>query len=194
MLGLAMTFLNNAHAQADVSKDLHLCAQQETPELKLACFEALAALHRPAAEVQQARPDVPAIEETKPAAAEAPPVYAVPAVPPSREADASPTGEIAAEPTATVDQRDAPSPAPPLENSTIRATVTEVRQGYRDVLYFHLANGDVWRQIEAGRFPYPKDNEFEVEITPGMLSESRLRVNGKGRMTRVRRVAKDDGE
>jgi hypothetical protein len=67
-------------------------------------------------------------------------------------------------------------------------TVSSVSRGHRDVLFFHLANGQVWRQIEPRRFRYPKDGEFEATINTGMMGEYRLRVEEDGPMTRIRRV------
>lgn len=67
-------------------------------------------------------------------------------------------------------------------------TVTEVEQGRNRVLYFHMQNGQVWRQMEPGRLLYPRDRPFRVEISQGGMGEYRLRVEGEGRMTRIVRV------
>lgn len=74
------------------------------------------------------------------------------------------------------------------EQAVLRATVIDVSQGSRKNLYFHLANGQVWRQIEARRFQYPKKGEFEVSISQGMMGDYRLRIGDNGRMVRIRRV------
>ena len=79
--------------------------------------------------------------------------------------------------------------AEPEENEEVfRATVIDVSQGSRKNLYFHLANGQVWRQIEARRFQYPKKGEFEVSISQGMMGDYRLRIGDNGPMVRIRRV------
>jgi len=70
----------------------------------------------------------------------------------------------------------------------VTATVNEVSQGRHKVLYFHFANGQLWRQMEPGRFQYPKDGSFEVEIRQGMMGDYQMRVGGKGRMTRIVRI------
>ncbi|NKB34337.1 MAG: hypothetical protein GKR91_14695 [Pseudomonadales bacterium] len=74
------------------------------------------------------------------------------------------------------------------EELSVLATVQEVSEGARGILLFHLNNGQVWRQIESGFFPYPRRQTFEVEITQGVLGEYRMRVEGRGRMLRIRRL------
>ena len=74
------------------------------------------------------------------------------------------------------------------KKEVIKAMVVDVTQGSSKLLYFHLANGQVWRQIEPRRFQYPKQSDFEVSISQGVLSEYRLRIGDNGRMVRIRRV------
>jgi hypothetical protein len=175
-------------AQTTDQSALEACAGLETAELRLACFEAIVAAGRtadePAAEaeataVEEKAPEVEAIagEEMAPAAA---------AVAPRAEPDVT-------EATSSADdfgreQLDIPEPE---EERVLTATVTDVSKGNYDVLYFHLANGQVWRQIEPRHFSYPKGVEFDVTISQGMMGEYRLRVgqpDDKGRMVRIRRV------
>jgi len=74
------------------------------------------------------------------------------------------------------------------KKEVIKAMVVDVTQGYNKLLYFHLANGHVWRQIEVRRFQYPKSGEFEINISRGMMGEYRMRIGDKGQMVRIRRV------
>ena len=74
------------------------------------------------------------------------------------------------------------------EEAVFQATVTEVTTAGYKTLYFHLANGQVWRQIEPRRFSYPKNGDFDVNITRGMMGDYRLRIGDKGRMVAIRRV------
>ena len=74
------------------------------------------------------------------------------------------------------------------EEAVVRVTVSEVVRGSYDVLYFHLTNGQVWRQIESRRFRYPRDGEFDVVIDTGMMGDYRLRLDTGGPMTQIRRV------
>lgn len=73
-------------------------------------------------------------------------------------------------------------------NGPVTATVTRVTRDHRDRLEFHLADGQVWRQTEPRRFPYPKGRDFDVVITQGMMGDYRLRVDGAGPMVRIRQV------
>jgi len=74
------------------------------------------------------------------------------------------------------------------KKEVIKAMVIDVTQGYNKSLYFHLANGHIWRQIEPRRFQYPKQGDFEVSISQGMMGDYRLRIGDNGRMVRIRRV------
>ena len=76
-----------------------------------------------------------------------------------------------------------------VEPDVVVATVVDVTTGGFDHLFFHMDNGSVWRQVEARYFPYPRRSDsFEVEISRGILGEYQMRVEGKGRMVRIRRV------
>ena len=70
----------------------------------------------------------------------------------------------------------------------VTATVTNVTRDYTKRLVFQFENGQVWRQQEARRFQYPKDGAFDVEIARGVFGDYQLRVNGEGRMTRIKRL------
>jgi len=237
-----------ATAQTVDLSTLELCASLETPELTLACFEAIIA-DATASDVQvpevavavtpENRPvaleaevaagsepvsapaaggpeiDVAAAPVNPPAASEPVPVVANSRVPP----DATPV--VSATPsTADVGRKQPAAPvmagsqavpdAAPVASTTpstedfgreqlaagdsgeekevLRATVIDVSQGSRNNLYFHLANGQVWRQIESRRFQYPKQGDFEVGISKGMMGDYRLRIGDNGRMVRIRRV------
>lgn len=211
---------------------LEACADLETPELKLACYEAIAATgttpDEPAPEpaatvIEETAPVVEAIvtEERAPLAdamivEEATPVVdttVVEEIAPVR-ADPGP-GEASDEATSRSEVADREAPVPeavvaaeavtpaddfgqeqletpqPAGEKLLLTTVTEVSKGYNDALYFHLANGQVWRQIEPRYFSYPKGDEFDVTISQGMMGEYRLRIGQsetQGRMVRIRRV------
>ena len=74
------------------------------------------------------------------------------------------------------------------KKTVVGATVTRVVRGGYDVLYFHLTNGQVWRQVEARRFSYPRGEEFDVNISTGMIGDYQLRLDSGGPMTRIRRI------
>ena len=70
----------------------------------------------------------------------------------------------------------------------VTATVTNVTRDYTKRLVFQFENGQVWRQQEARRFQYPKDRAFNVVIARGVFGDYQMRVNGEGRMTRIKRL------
>lgn len=90
-----------------------------------------------------------------------------------------PSEELGSEHLARPDE-----PAPEV----VTATVERVEARWQRPLVFHFAGGQVWRQMEPGYFPYPKNRPFDVEIRRGMMGDYQLRVEGKGRMTRIVRV------
>ena len=127
--------------------------------------------------------------ETPVAEPVAPESGAQPPAPPRETSPPAPPIEL--EPAVTEFGREHLPDAEEVEErppDSIVAAVREVTEGARGNLYFHLDNGQVWRQIEARFVPYPRNEPFEVEINRGMLGEFRLRVEGRGRMVRIRRV------
>lgn len=73
-------------------------------------------------------------------------------------------------------------------SAELDATVLRVTEDSRKHLYFHLENDQLWRQTEADYLPYPKDRPFNIEISQGFLGDYRLRVEGSGRLVRIRRL------
>jgi len=196
---------------------LELCASLETPEFKLACFEALIATGRtPAAEVPEVdvaggaesapvatEPEVAVAVTRENASAAIEPEVAAVAGAPENAPDAIETEpdtadiQVATETTAMVSgtpsdndfgREQLTAPDQEQKKEVIKAMVVDVTQGYNKLLYFHLANGHVWRQIEVRRFQYPKSGEFEINISRGMMGEYRMRIGDKGQMVRIRRV------
>jgi hypothetical protein len=168
-------------AQDVAADDLAACAAIEDAAGRLACFEALV----PAEPAPAAEPAaVPAPAE--PAAAAVAPVAAKSGA----SEDASGVGKSVAGSAADgaeafgEEHLDGDAEKSPV----LRATVVDVTRAWDDSLSFHLDNGQIWRQIEPRRFPYPKSGDFEVEIARGMMGEYRLRVGGESRMVRIRRV------
>ncbi len=79
-------------------------------------------------------------------------------------------------------------PGRKVDDARTSTMVTKVVKGNLGHLYFHMQEGSVWRQNEARYVPYPTDLPFAVEIAKGLLGEYQLRIDGKGRRIRVRRV------
>ena len=213
---LILVAAGSVSAQTVDLDELRRCAALDTSEQKLACFERLADApdaetpadrsSEPVAAGEAAVPGEPSVGAAVPTAPaepvpEAGPVRALapgvevdpyPGPQPDIEAAAAaePAAEIAtaSEPSDDLGRRYIEDPEADAEPEVVTATVNEVSQGRHKILYFHFANGQLWRQMEPGRFPYPKDGPFEVEIRQGMMGDYQLRVGGKGRMTRIVRV------
>lgn len=66
--------------------------------------------------------------------------------------------------------------------------VTKVTKDGYGRLIFHFDNGQEWRQIEKRRYPYPRNREFDVTISTGMMGEHRLQVEGAGRRVTIKRL------
>ena len=182
---LSTPFFQIAAAQVVNRSDLELCADLETAELKLACFEAIIAASKmpePAATAEATSPGpktdgpVNAVSSSTESQVSFPKTAATNPVPASQELDDN-FGEEHLD-RAVADRK----------HDVIIATVTNVRRAKNKKLYFHFANGQIWRQMESGYIQYPRTGGFEIEITRGMMGDYRLRVGGKGRMTRVVRM------
>lgn len=194
----------------DVSA-LEVCAKLETAELKLSCFEAIVASSkdvavedisrlnsRAAASAATQAPAAPVAASTDvsetavgPNPAASVPAPTVAEVPPtSPEADNP--AEVANPPPRDdefgLEYLVRQERGSAMDDELLHATVTEVSKGRHDILFFHLDNGQVWRQIEARHYAYPKNSEFAVTINRGMMGEYRLRIGDNGRMVRIRRV------
>ncbi len=179
----ALFFVSTASAEQVARDQLVQCLAISDEAERLACFERVT------------RPLVPGDEnndapEAEPVAAEEPKTDP-PAVKqvvkqanePGKTAprtDVQPTPGLGAE--QLPDARRAPREEKAL------ATVVRVRKGNLGHLFFHLADGSVWRQNEARYYSYPRNREFPIEISKGVMGEYQLRVDGKGPRVRVRRV------
>lgn len=207
-----------AAAQDVSQAELVACAAKASTAEKLACYESLTVMpeaatsdaeaRAPAAETNAdiAEPAVteavqdpsPAVTATAPAgsavdARPAMPVAAAPAAksvaPPAPAGTASPTVDDShSRAPDHLGQEQLDTREEDAEPFPVTAMVSEVTQSSSGRLYFHFANGQVWRQIEPRRFRYPQGESFEVTVSQGMMKEYRLRVGGEGPMTRIRRV------
>ncbi|MYA68214.1 MAG: hypothetical protein F4Y22_13335 [Gammaproteobacteria bacterium] len=155
----------NAAAQTASQQELEACAAIERAIERLDCFESLTA-----------RGAAPVPAEVEPGqAAEAPPEH-------------TSTSQDRLENVGVEQLPDNRREEGTRERDDIGAIVTEVSEGPRGNLLFHLENGQVWRQIEARYVPLPADAPFPVQISRGLFGEYRLRVDGEGRLVRIRRV------
>ncbi len=205
----------NSFAQSVSQNELQICSSQETAELKLACFEALTVIAgktaqstEPAEADTPDEPSVPAPTRATQELSAIETVQSAPGAPAEQTATNRVEAEVASSGATTevagqAAVADAAQSAPAAEfgdehvgkasgdtnkQTEISATVVEVTEGRHKVLYFQLANGHVWRQIEGRRYRYPRDGEFDVIISRGMLGDYRLRIDEDGPMTRIRRI------
>lgn len=218
---LLLVSANIATAQTVDFSELELCAGLETPELKLACFEAIVAgskttgvpasealdipeSEKPVAEIEAVSPadssvaEVEAMSKAEPAAVASstaavvattgPSTAAAPAKPEPSAATVSKTPVPVTSSRLGEEHLERPETEEAKEDEVFHATVTEVSKGRNKILYFHFANGQVWRQIEARNFQYPRSGEFDINITRGMMGDYRMRIGDNGRMVRIRRV------
>jgi len=203
---LLLLSVNIATAQSVDLSSLEACTNLETSELKLACFEALTVSEggqapAAAAAPQEPLPESAATEDALVTAGAAADVAASDVAENlSREdtgeeqaevgdhPDREPPDEPQADVADNLGREDLDEDTDENENADVRANVSEVVKGTYDVLYFHFANGQVWRQIEPRRFRYPRDREFEVIISRGMMGDYRLRLDENSPMTPIRRV------
>ena len=201
---LAVFMISPLSARPPLQAELEACAALERNADRLRCFERLTDLGREPAStaIVESREESGAESRAELAATPAPAPTPMPAetasqpvqVPEAADqiAPALPgAGKLRpAQTTADLGQEQLTPPRrdEPDESAALGARVIEVSQHGRGHLYFHLENGQVWRQIEPRYVPYPRNGTFEVKISRGMLGEYRLRVAGKGRLVRIRRV------
>lgn len=164
----------NAAAQTASQQELEACAAIEQAIERLDCFETLTARGAEPAPVDVEPEQEAEVEPEQ--AAEAPPEHT------------SDTSQNQLENVGIEQLPDNRREERTQERDDIGAIVTEVSEGPRGNLLFHLENGQVWRQIEARYVPLPADAPFPVRISRGLFGEYRLRVDGEGRLVRIRRV------
>ena len=206
---LALVCAGLSQAQTVDISELEQCAGLDAPEAKLACFEAIATGSEVATEVApelvpESAPEVVVAPASRVTAEPGPPAAAPQASVPRQttgesSAAQSPAGEA---PAPIPSGADRVSPATSddsfggehlgsVEESrseTLRATVVDVTTARFGELIFHLDNGQGWTQMEKRYYPYPRNQQFEVVISIGMLNEYRLQVGGVGRKVTVKRV------
>ena len=167
-IGLAVSLAGPAMAD-ELSEDLQKCAQLKNPEVRLACYDALA-------EILAAQP----LEES--ASTEAA-IQTAPSAPP----------RAAAEPEQEEDSEQSLAsrvfgllPGGDDVNRIESRVVGEV-DGLGQGKRFELENGQVWRQTDRTERNYRAINP-KVEIREGFMNSYRMRLEGLNARVRVRRV------
>ena len=188
--------------------DLERCAQEATSERKLACYEALTsagarpemartANSDPAVAVTTSEavnkrmiempPDTATVSKMTDASSES--VASSTTLPSASKGPTRTDASTSADQSAALDRRGSEQLEEKADQpDVLTATVVKVAKGRFDILYFHFDNGQIWRQVQARRFHYPRDRPFDVSIATGMMGDYQLRVAGDGPMTRIKRI------
>ena len=176
-LALAVVFWSAAQSFAQTP--LQECSALELPEEKLECFEQLAAEEREAIAESFASPRVGAAPE-KPA------TIAV-----ARSELGVEQAAREAAPTSGGEPSDAVRQIKTAKQYARDGLVFQVSRSEKDGeqrQIFYMNSGQIWREIEPSSIYFPRGRQFDVAINKGMLGDYRLRVEGKGRFTRVIRL------
>lgn len=162
----------------DLMAKLEICRDLETPEKRLRCFEALV----PQGDISLSlTPSLKLIPLFAPREKEEEPSKVIPVAPQETE-------------PLVVDRRDSfgaehiPESKDDQDDRTNTYLVIRTQENRNKLYFFYMENGQVWRQLERQRLFVPKDREFEVVITQGSFGDYKMRIEGKGRQTRVKRV------
>lgn len=188
---LSLPFMNRStqpsthDALAGVVAENEAAAAREAAEQAAAqaAAEAVQTPERPAASDTLARVETPAAQPQQPAAPAQQPATPVPA--PAAPAAAAPAAE-ATEP--------APQSVEILERrddgrvNVVRMEIERIEQVRRNNYRFHMANGQVWRQVDSRAVTLPRNRDnMTAEIQRAAVSSYLLRINGRSRAIRVTR-------
>ncbi|MCY3939724.1 MAG: hypothetical protein OXG29_01420 [Gammaproteobacteria bacterium] len=170
IIGLAVSLAGTAVAD-DLPEELQRCAQLQNAEVRLACYDALAA-------ISASRP------QHASSATEAP----TPAVSPSAAAPSAAVQAPEQESGQSLAQRvfgllPGRDEGDNLLESRVVGEIRNPGQGTR----FTLENGQVWQQTDRTRRNYRATNP-RVEIREGFMNSYRMRLEGLNGRIRVRRV------
>ncbi len=169
-IGLAVSLASAASAD-ELRKELETCAQLQNPEVRLACYDALAS-----------------ISASRPPQKPSPPGE----VPP-------PPGRPPAATESALGQAPKQESGPSLEQHAfgmlpgggevkeIESRVVGEVDGLSSGKRFELENGQVWRQVDPTRRNYRASNP-KVVIKEGFMNSYRMRFEGLNTRIRVRRV------
>lgn len=187
LIGVFLTLSVSAQDELSLRRGLIHCASLETPDARLICFEALANLVVPE---ETSKSDAPPPRKVQQPTDPAAPVSAT-AVP---DTQAEKKTEFGAEhikrSRQAPEEADGNTPAPEKkkEPKGIAYTVVRVTKDGEGRYVFRMENGQVWRQIEPGYIKVPRDNAFQARVTKGTFGDYKLRIKGKGRLSRVVRI------
>ena len=178
---LAMALVLPLAAGADDLRDEMLrCAQLKDPQVRLACYDALAAVSA-SAETAAGGEDRSEAEDT-PATGAAPATTAANAPRPGDGENQDSESE-----RSLTDRFFGMLPGSNDGDNKIESRVVGEIEGLRRGKRFELENGQVWRQVDDTKRNYSATNP-KVEIKEGFMNSYRMRLEGLNARIRVRRV------
>ena len=170
-LGMAIVLVGAAGAD-DLSEELQRCAALKNAEVRLACYDALAAISA----TRGAEADADKLSEGASPDEPATAVGAAPRQESEPESEKSLAQRVFGLLPGTSDGEN-------KIESRVVGEVKNLRRGAR----FELENGQVWQQTEQTNRNYRATNP-KVEIKEGFMNSYRMRLEGLNARIRVRRV------
>jgi len=205
----AAVSLGGAAAADSLGDDLRRCAQLSNPQVRLACYDALASASgagdAAAADDSVSAPGNTNIHQRGETGALRPADDSVSSPSNANMHQRSetgaprPAGDSVAAPSNANGASSQPESSPSLaerafgmlpgagETNRIRSRVVGKVNGLRHGTRFTLENGQVWQQTEKSNRNYRASNP-EVEIRQGFMNSYRMRLEGINARIRVRRV------
>ncbi len=173
----------------DLSDALHRCRALEDEAERLTCFDQASQSIEAASEAAVPAAPEPAPTEPAPAATAAPAVAETPVAPPDL-APASAASDVTAPAASAAISEDEFG----LERKREQEGIQKITSrhdgkftGWNGDTLFPLENGQVWKQIESGRYSYKADRPV-IEVKRGLLQSYYLKVRGENRTVRVTRI------
>ena len=173
----------------DLSDALHRCRTLEDEAERLTCFDQ--ASQSIEAESEAAVPAAlePAPAELAPAATAAPAVTETPVTAPDL-APASAASDVTAPAASAAITEDEFGLQRKREQEGVQKITSRhdgMFTGWEGDTLFPLENGQVWKQIESGRYSYKADRPM-IEVKRGIMQSYYLKVRGENRTVRVTRI------
>lgn len=169
---LAGVVAENEAAAAREAADQAAAQAAQTPE-RPAASDTVAQVETPAAQPQQ--PAAPTPQPAMPAPTSAAPAAVAPAPPAENTEPAPQSVEI-------LERRD------DGRVNVVRMQIERIEQVRRNNYRFHMANGQVWRQVDSRAVTLPRNrDDMTAEIQRAAVSSYLLRINGRSRAIRVTR-------
>ena len=173
----------------DLSDALHRCRTLEDEAERLTCFDQASQSIEAGSEAAVPAALEPAPAELAPAATAAPAVTETPVTAPDL-APASAASDVTAPAASAAITEDEFGLQRKREQEGVQKITSRhdgMFTGWEGDTLFPLENGQVWKQIESGRYSYKADRPM-IEVKRGILQSYYLKVRGENRTVRVTRI------